>query len=426
MRMTSTARRSMMIAAAVGATALALAGCSRGGSGGPTAAADPGITDTTLTFGITTPITGGTAGPGNCTADGAIAYFGVQNAKGGIKFGDGKTRTVQVKVYDDKYDASQSLTNFQQMQTDGIFAAGLGLGTPTNQSWKQAAADAGFPQVLVMTGDPSFSDGTDATSLGLVPTYQDEGEALGKLVASDGKPHKVAILSQDDDYGKGYVEGFQAGIQGASNVTVVKQDTYEVPAGGAAADVSSQITELKATGADFLLNAVSITPTVINELIQMKSIGWTPSLLLPSNTSSPGGILQAQNVDASVFPGIYTSAFSDVAAAPDFAGLPNAQAFLDGVKNAAYYQGTGVQPQTAVPDFPHCVWSWEGAQILEQAFEKMTSPTRAAFVTALKSITGFTPDLTLSGITVDTTKNAPAYDAVTVEKFNGHGYAPVS
>jgi len=411
----------MAIAASVGVLALALAGCSRGGStGGETStssAPSPGITDTTLTFGITTPLTGGTAGPGNCTADGAIAYFGAVNDAGGVKFGDGKTRKIEIKTYDDQYVAANALTNFQQMQADGVFAAGLGLGTPTNQAWREAAIDAQFPQVLVMTGDPTFSDQTKSPwQLGLVPTYQMEGEALGKLLTTDGKPHKVAILSQNDDYGKGYVEGFKDGIAGSSNVTVVQELTYEVPAGGAAADVSSQITQLAASGADVLLNAVSITPTVINELKQMVSIGWTPNLLLPSNTNSPGGILLQDGVNAAAFPGIYTTAFSAAAASPTFATLDGGQDFLDDIAKYTKQQG--------VPAFPHCVWSWIGAQILEQAFEKMTEPTRESFMTALRSISGFTPTLMLEGTSIDTTTDGhPAVNAVVTQKFNGKGYA---
>ena len=88
------------VVAMASAVALAVSGCTRGGDDttteeGGEAAASPGITDTSLTFGITSPLTGPTAGPGNCTADGALAYFGVKNAEGGIEFGDGKTRTVE-------------------------------------------------------------------------------------------------------------------------------------------------------------------------------------------------------------------------------------------------------------------------------------------------------------------------------------------
>ena len=109
------------------------------------AEASPGITDTSLTFGITSPLTGATAGPGNCTVDGALAYFGVKNAEGGIEFGDGKTRTIEIKAYDDGYDPQKALTNFQQMVSDGVFAAGIGLGTPTNRAWREAAIDEERP-----------------------------------------------------------------------------------------------------------------------------------------------------------------------------------------------------------------------------------------------------------------------------------------
>jgi len=73
MKTTLSGRRAIAVAASVGAIALVLAGCARGGgdvapTGEDTSAAvepSPGITDTTLTFGISTPLTGATAGPGN-------------------------------------------------------------------------------------------------------------------------------------------------------------------------------------------------------------------------------------------------------------------------------------------------------------------------------------------------------------------------
>jgi ABC-type branched-subunit amino acid transport system substrate-binding protein len=167
------------VVATIGIVAVLAAGCARGGDTGDSgdategpAEASPGITDTSITFGITSPLTGATAGPGNCTVDGALAYFGVKNAEGGIKFGDGKTRTVEIKAYDDAYDPQKALANFQQMVSDGVFAAGVGLGTPTNRAWREAAIDEGVPQVPVMTGDPIFSDREQSPEqIGLVPIY---------------------------------------------------------------------------------------------------------------------------------------------------------------------------------------------------------------------------------------------------------------
>ncbi|KAA9108319.1 ABC transporter substrate-binding protein [Microbacterium rhizomatis] len=399
--------------------ALTLAGCSRGGdsgggASGSGAAASPGITDTTLTFGITSPLTGATAGPGNCTVDGATAYFDAKNDAGGITFGDGKTRKVEIKAYDDAYDPQKALANFQQMVSDGVFAAGVGLGTPTNRAWREAAIAEGVPQVLVMTGDPLFSDRTQSPEqLGLVPIYQQEGAAFGELLASSTAPHKVAILSQNDDYGKGYVEGFTEAIAGASNIEVVKSLTYEATD----TSVDAQLTELAASGADVFFNAMSITPLVISSLQKAQQIGWLPSWFLPSNTSSPSAILEPGG--GSAFPGIYSVAFSQSAASPTFAGTDDGKAFLDAI--AKYTK------QDGVPAFPHCVWSWIAAATLEQAFMKMTEPTRESFMTALESISDFKAPLMLDGSTIDTTQDGkPAVSAVQVQKFNGKGYAPAT
>ena len=410
------------VVAGIGIVAVLVAGCARGGdtgdSGGDAsegpAEASPGITDTTLTFGITSPLTGATAGPGNCTVDGALAYFGVKNDEGGIEFGDGKTRTIEIKAYDDAYDPQKALANFQQMVSDGVFAAGVGLGTPTNRAWREAAIDEGVPQVLVMTGDPIFSDRAESPEqIGLVPIYQQEGGAFGELLASSTDDHKVAILSQNDDYGNGYVEGFMDAIEGADNIEVVKALTYEATD----TSVDAQLTELASTGADVFVNAMSITPLVISSLKKTEELGWKPSWFLPSNTSSPGGILQQPDVHADVFPGIYTVAFSQSAASPTFADSDDGKAFLDAIAKYTNQEG--------VPAFPHCVWSWIAAATLEQAFTKMEEPTRESFMEALMSIKDYSAPFMLEGSTIDTTQDGkPAVSAVQVQKYNGKGYAP--
>jgi branched-chain amino acid transport system substrate-binding protein len=421
----STMRRRMRITsvvAGIGIVAVLAAGCARGAdtdSGGGDASegpaeASPGITDTSLTFGITSPLTGATAGPGNCTVDGALAYFGVKNAEGGIEFGDGKTRTIEIKAYDDGYDPQKALTKFQQMVSDGVFAAGIGLGTPTNRAWREAAIDEGVPQVLVMTGDPLFSDREESPmQLGLVPIYQQEGGAFGELLAESGEDHKVAILYQNDDYGSGYVEGFMEAIEGADNVEVVKELTYEATD----TSVDAQLTELAASGADVFFNAMSITPLVISSLKKTEELGWLPSWFLPSNTSSPGGILQQPDVNATAFPGIYTVAFSQSAASPTFAESEEGAAFLEAIGEYTNQEG--------VPAFPHCVWSWIAAATLEQAFMNMEEPTRESFMAALMDIQGYGAPFMLEGSTIDTTVDGnPAVSSVVVQKYNGQGYAP--
>lgn len=415
----STNRRKMRVAAVVagiGVVAVLAAGCSRGGTPGSTdgaAAASPGITDTSITLGITTPLSGPTAGPGTCTVAGITAYFGAKNADGGVEFGDGKTRAVEIEALDDEYDPQKAKANYDQLKSS-VFAMTAGLGTPTNRAWREAAIADEVPQALIMTGDPIFSDATQSPwQLGFVPIYQNEGQAFGELLAGSSENRKVAILSQNDDYGEGYVEGFKAGIEGADNIEIVKELTYEATD----TSVDAQLTELAGSGADVFFNAMSITPLVISSLQKAQELGWLPSWFLPSNTSSPSAILEPGG--AAAFPGVYTVAFAQSAAAPTFAESAEGAAFLEQLSQYANYSD--------VPAFPHCVWSYQIGATLEQVFAKMTEPTRADFMEQLRTISGYTAPLMLEGSTVDTTVDGqPAVSTVQVQKYNGKGYAPAT
>ena len=412
----STSMKTMGIVALGSIVALTLAGCARGGdagtsddTGGESAApaASPGITDDAITLGVTTPLSGATAGPGNCTVAGLVAYFG---QAGPIEFGDGKTREVKVEAFDDAYDPQKALSNFQQNQAN-VFAFTAGLGTPTNRAYREAAIEEEVPQALVMTGDPLFSDRDESPwQLGFVPIYQNEGAAFGELLAESGEDHKVAILFQNDDYGKGYVEGFKEAIEGASNIEVVKELSYEATD----TSVDAQLTELSASGADVFFNAMSITPLAIASIEKARELSWTPSWFLPSNTSSPGAILTP--AAANPEDGFYSVSFAKAPQSPAFAEDEDVKGFL-----AALEEFSG--DYTTKPDFPHCMWSYMVGATLEETFKSMTEPTRENFMESLTDISGFTAPLMLEGTSIDTTQEGqPAVAAVVVQRFNGKGY----
>ena len=397
--------------ALLSAVAMTVAGCGGRDSGGSSGGGgSTGITDSTLTLGITTPLSGATAGPGTCTVAGVKAYFGAANAAGGVKFGDGKTRKVEIKALDDAYDPQKAKSNYDQLKGK-VFAMTAGLGTPTNRAYREAAIADKVPQVLVATGDPFFSDtGESPYQLGLVPTYVNEGEAFGKLLASSSEQHTVAVLSQNDDYGEGYVEGFKKGIEGASNIKIVKEATYEATD----TSVNAQITQLAGSKADVMFNAMSVTPLAISALQKAQQVGWKPSWFLPSNTSSPTAILEPGK--ASTYPGVYSVSFAKTPQSPAFAGDADVKKFLASLKKYASYKET--------PAFPHCMWTYIAGATLEQAFEKMTKPTREDFMTALRDISDFKAPLMLEGTAVDTTTDGqPAVSTVQVQKYNGKGYA---
>jgi branched-chain amino acid transport system substrate-binding protein len=415
MNMHLRSRKALGIAVA-SALAVTMSGCGGDDTGRSGDAAEgapsPGITDDSITLGITTPLSGATAGPGTCTVAGVTAYFGAKNAAGGVEFGDGKTRTVEIEALDDTYDPQKAKANYDQLKDD-VFAMTAGLGTPTNRAWRDAAIADEVPQVLVMTGDPLFSDTAESPwQLGFVPTYLNEGEAFGELLASSSGDHKVAILSQNDDYGEGYVEGFKSAIEGADNIEVVDELTYEATD----TSVDAQLTELAASGADVFFNAMSVTPLMISSLQKAQSLGWTPSWFLPSNTSSPGAILEPGG--AAAYPGIFSVAFSKAPASPAFAQDPDVVEYLAALKQYGNYPDP--------PAFPHCQWSWMVGATLEQAFQNMEEPTRDSFMEALRSIEDFEAPLMLPDTAVNTTEEGqPAVSTVVVQKYNGRGYDTV-
>jgi len=266
--------------------------------------------------------------------------------------------------------------------------------------------------VLVQTGDPLFSDEKESPwQLGLLPIYQQEGEAFGKLLASSPEKHRVAILFQNDDFGRGYVEGLKEAVKGADNVEIVKELSYEATA----ADVNAQITDLASSDADIFFNAMSsLAPLVMGSLQQADAIGWHPSFFLPSTSSSPGALLEPSGV-ADRFPAIYSTASTVSPAAPAVQETADGKAFLSAL---AEYTG-----QKEVPSFPQCGWSWIGASIMEQAFTKMTEPTREGFMEALRSIKDFAAPFLIDDGVIDTTHpDLPAMSTVAVQKYNGKGF----
>jgi branched-chain amino acid transport system substrate-binding protein len=398
--------------------AMALSGCGGGNDSGRSGdaaagAPSPGITDTALTLGITTPLSGATAGPGTCTVAGVTAYFGAKNAQGGVKFGDGKTRTVTIQALDDAYDPQRAAANYNKLKGE-VFAMTAGLGTPTNRAWREAAIADKVPQVLVMTGDPLFSNTQQSPyQLGFVPIYQNEGSAFGKLLASSTTPHKVAVLSQNDDYGKGYVEGFKSAIGGNANIQVVDELTYEATD----TSVDAQMTELANSGADIFFNAMSVTPLTISALQKAQQLGWKPSWFLPSNTSSPGAILEPGG--GAAFPGVYSVSFSKAPQSPAFAKDQDVVDYLAALKQYGNYPDP--------PAFPHCQWSWMVGATLDQAFQAMKEPTRDSFMTALRAVKDFQAPLMLPDTAVNTTQSGqPAVSTVVVQKYNGKGYDTVT
>jgi branched-chain amino acid transport system substrate-binding protein len=251
--------RSLYLAAA--GCALAIASVASASGGG-----DPGVTSKQILIGGTTPLSG-PASAFSAVAKGADAYFKYVNGKGGVN-----KRKVKYKYVDDGYDPAQTVQATKQLvQQDKVFAIFNSLGTEQNLNIRSYLNAAKVPQLFIASGGVTF--GRDYKkypwTIGYQPNYIAEGVIYGRQI-THGKRVKIAILFQNDDFGKELIKGLKKGL-GAKSSWIVKQQGYDPTD----ANVNSQVARLKSSKANVLM--VFATPTfAIQTFAQTYKLGWHP------------------------------------------------------------------------------------------------------------------------------------------------------
>ncbi len=235
-----------------------------------TPVADPGITSTTILLGGTSPLTGPAAAYAS-VARGAKAYFDSVDAKGGVA-----KRSIEYKFLDDGYNPANTVQATRQLvEQDKVFAVFNTLGTEVNLSIRDYVNGLKVPQLFAASGATTFGRDTAQYpwTIGFQPSYQAEGWVLGQYLAKTKKRGTVAVLFQNDDYGKDLLGGFKRGLQ-RSGVKVIAAQPYEATA----PDVSSQVAKLKATRAGIF--AIFATPKfAIQAYVFANRLGWRPAVI---------------------------------------------------------------------------------------------------------------------------------------------------
>ncbi|HKF78328.1 MAG TPA: ABC transporter substrate-binding protein [Candidatus Dormibacteraeota bacterium] len=243
--------------------------------GTPTTAQNvPGVTSNEILIGTTTPLSGA-ASVYASISKGVTAYFNYVNDHGGIN-----GRKVTYKVYDDAYDPSKSVPLVRQLITqDQVFAVFNELGTPVNLATRDYINQQGVPDLFVATGSSHW--GSDYKqfpwTIGYQPDYVSESKIYAKDILSNHPNAKIGVLYQNDDYGKDYLNGLQAGLGSKASSMIIDTETYEANA----ADVTSQTAAIKAKGADLLF--IAATPKFAGQAIAGASqLNWKPAIYLNS------------------------------------------------------------------------------------------------------------------------------------------------
>ncbi|MGH3072724.1 MAG: ABC transporter substrate-binding protein [Gaiellaceae bacterium] len=248
--------------------------------------AAPGITNRSIVIGGSYPLTGPASSYAPIPAA-MKAYFSYINARRGP---DGKRgvygRQIVFKYYDDGYNPVNSVQQQRRLvEQDKVFAVVGTLGTEVNQAVQPYLNSRGVPHVLVSTGASEF--GLDYKkypwTIGWQPDYVAEGRLYGSDIRRNHGQAKIAILYQNDSYGRDYLRGFKAAL-GTANVQrqIVREEAYDVLGGGTP---QSQLIRLRASGADTLMIFVTPTPTVQTYAI-IKNLNWKPANIYVNSVSA--------------------------------------------------------------------------------------------------------------------------------------------
>ncbi|MGH9811241.1 MAG: ABC transporter substrate-binding protein, partial [Terriglobia bacterium] len=206
---------------------------------------DNGASDTEIRIGNTNPYSG------PASAYGVIgktieAYFNKINEAGGIN-----GRKIKFISYDDGYSPPKTVEMVRKLvEQDKVLLLFQTLGTPSNTAIWQYMNDAKVPQLFVATGASKWGDPKGHPwSMGFQPDYRTEAAIYAKHILANVKDPKIAVLYQNDDYGKDYLGGFKEGL-GKDVNKIVKEEPYNVTD----PTVDNQVIQLKNSGANVFFN----------------------------------------------------------------------------------------------------------------------------------------------------------------------------
>jgi branched-chain amino acid transport system substrate-binding protein len=244
---------------------------------------DIGATDTEIKIGNIMPYSG------PASAYGVIgkteqAYFNMINAEGGIN-----GRKVNFVSYDDGYSPPKTVEQARKLvESDEVLLIFNSLGTPPNSAIHKYMNQKKVPQLFVATGATKWNDAKEFPwTMGWQPNYQSESQIYAKYILKNHPDAKIAVLYQNDDYGKDYVKGLKDGLGARAASMIIAEEAYEVTQ----PTIDSSIVKLKSLGADVFFDVT--TPKFAAQAIKkMAEIEWKPVHFLNNVSVSIGSVMK--------------------------------------------------------------------------------------------------------------------------------------
>jgi branched-chain amino acid transport system substrate-binding protein len=282
---------------------------------------DVGATDTEIKIGNIMPYSGAASAYG-VIGKTEEAYFRKVNAEGGIN-----GRKINYISYDDAYSPPKTVEQARKLvESDEVLFIFNPLGTPSNSAIQKYMNSKKVPQLFVATGATKWNDPKEFPwTMGWQPNYQSETQIYAKYILKEKPNAKIAVLYQNDDYGKDYLKGLKDGLGAKAASLIVIEESYET----SEPTIDSHIVKLKSTNADVFINIT--TPKFAAQAIKKNAeIGWKPLHFLNNVSASIGSVIQPTGIDNAQ--GIISSAYLKDPTDPQWktdAGMKAWNEFLD-------------------------------------------------------------------------------------------------
>jgi branched-chain amino acid transport system substrate-binding protein len=361
----------------------------------------PGVTDREIKLGQTIPYSGPTSA-WSVVGMTHMAYIKMINDQGGIN-----GRRINLISLDDGYSPPKTVELTRRLvEEEQVLLLYGSLGTAPQSAVFKYMNTKQVPQLFILTGAAKFGDPQHYPwTMGFQPPYLLEAEIYAKhTLATVGEP-KIAILYQNDDFGKEYVEGFKRGLGAAAAGLIVKEISYEVTD----PTVDSQIVTLQGSGANVLLNAGGPKQTA-QAIRKVHDLGWTPLQFISVNSASVDGVIKPAGLENAT--GIITAAWAKDPSSKRFQQDADYQEFLGFMQR--YYPSGDITNKTVISAY---LISAALVQVLKQCGDELT---RENVMKQAANLHGMALPMLLPGSTVDTSPTSyfPVHK-MELQRFDG-------
>ncbi len=361
----------------------------------------PGASDTEIKIGNTMPYSG------PASAYGAIgkadaAYFTMINEQGGIN-----GRKVNFITRDDGYSPPKTVEQVRKLvEEDQVLFMYNTLGTPPNSAIWDYMNENKVPQLFVATGASKWNDPKGHPwTIGWQPNYRVEASIYAQYILANMPDAKIAVLYQNDDFGKDYVIGLKAGLGDKADKMIVATQSYETTD----PTVDSQVVSLQGSGANVLLTA-AIPKFAAQVVRKVFDIGWKPAFFMTNVSSSVSAVFKPAGLEKAV--GIITAGYTKD---------PNDAKWKDSKELGDYLAWQQKYDADANPADNNVVYGYSATNTLVQVLKQCgDNLTRENVMKQAASIKGQVLPMLLPGVVISTsaTDFAPIKQ-MQLAKFDG-------